>query len=189
MDYEHGECAREVGTEFEARDGGECVNAPARLRSSLGWVHGDCEQEEARDDYVLMVAMVEERVPVGELQDDSVPHARGVVVTRESYAKASEVEDEGTMPLDVPQKRAYGSLRRSDPHRPSHHARTQHALRDDFVRWDGESEPQMLSPVQGVKAVVLAELSACSKYRHHRRRHGERLCLRFEWARPKDRGD
>jgi hypothetical protein len=175
-----------AGREIEARGAGAGVYAPARLRSNLGWVRGGCERELGKDDGVEVAER--EREPVGELQDDGVSHARGVVVAMEEV-KTSEDDDEGAMPLADPQKRAYGSLRRLDPHRASRHARTQRVLRDGCVRWHDESEPQTLSTVKGMKAVVLDEPFACWTYHHLRQRHDGGLRWWFEWARPKDRDD
>lgn len=173
--------------ESEAQGAEVGGRGPARPRSSLGWVRGGCEWEVARDDDVQVAAWVEERVRVGGVQDGEVPRARGAVVVMGTRVTESGIEDEGVMPLEVAQRRAYGSWRRSDRHRAFRRARTQYVLRNGSVRWDDASESRTLMIVKGVKAVVLAEPSACSKCRHRRRRHGAGSCLRFEWARPKDR--
>jgi hypothetical protein len=87
MDYEHRACAPEVGTEIEARDREPGV-------------------------YVQVATMVEERMPFGERQDVEVSYARGAVVAMGVQAKASEVEPQDAMLLEVAQRHAISSERR-----------------------------------------------------------------------------
>jgi len=160
-----------------------CVQA--RSDSSPGWVYGGCEREVARGDDVL-AAMVKEKVPVGEMQDVEVSHARGAAVAMDAQVKASQVEAEDAMLLEVARRHACGSLCRSDPRCASRHARTQRVLRDGRVRWNDESELQTLWSVKGVKVAVHDEPFACWTYHHLRQRHGGDWRSWFEWARPKD---
>ena len=119
MDYEHGACAPEVGTEIEARDGEPGVYVQARSRSSLGWACSAYEQEEAMDGGLQALSRSSLGwAPVGEPQDDEVSHARGVAVAMDVQVKASEDEDEDddededAMLREVVRRHAYGSWRR-----------------------------------------------------------------------------